>query len=206
MVNNSIYANEKIKILGQIRADIIPRIKQLNKDERKTILYTSQPDQIGSQIRYQLAYDFLYMTKVFPSLKFVIKPHPNENDADGYFKKIAEMIGTENYVIDRGDLYKSLSCSSALFVYNSTVASEAIFFDKPIFMMNPKKYDLFEFDRYPGVVTQISTREELKTLIDSLINEEIEVHHKEIERYKKDFNLITGINCHNYLTYIKGVK
>lgn len=154
LIEDSIYDEFNIEIVGQIRSDIIEQLNQIPKSNligsldsnRKIILYPSQPLYSGDEgMRRQLATDFLKLTLKFSEIQFVIKPHPKELDCETFIDEIAKSIGTSNYQVLRGDLYKILAASDLVIVYNSTVGAEAIYFNKPLLVMDYSKNDFSGF-------------------------------------------------------------
>src|SRR5690606_18073673 len=64
LLKNSNYQDENLKVVGQLRTDIIPKIKQWAEREKAnskyTVLYPSQPLYVGEEkMRERLTLDFL---------------------------------------------------------------------------------------------------------------------------------------------------
>src|SRR5690606_38857165 len=139
-----------LKVVGQLRTDIIPKIKQWAEREKAsskyTVLYPSQPLYVGEEkMRERLTLDFLKLTIDFPEIEFVVKPHPFEKDCKAYFENIAKRINAKNFKVINDDLYKLLALSDLVMVYNSTVGAEAVYFDKPLIVMNYSDNDFSGF-------------------------------------------------------------
>lgn len=167
------YQSHHLAVVGQIRTDIIAQLKQERKNlvvdglspTKKTIMYPSQPLYAGEEkMREKLASDFLRLTKEFSELQFIVKPHPKEEDCEQFFDRLAQQIGTSNYKVIRSDLYKLLAMSDLVIVYNSTVGAEAIYFHKPLVVMNYSDNDFSGFIK-DGVGKEVNNYTALKEAI-----------------------------------------
>lgn len=139
------YEKSQLKVLGQLRTDQISYFRTLpiEKRERPIVLYASQPLFEGEELTRALyAKNFLQASKDFPDLEFVIKPHPAEKDYAQFFDSMASEIGTTDYRTYTGDLYSILSQVQVVVVYYSTVGEEAIYFNKPLLVLDFERKDL----------------------------------------------------------------
>jgi len=163
LTTDSSYASEQLKVVGQIRSDIIPRLLGIDKSKliasvdtsKKTILYPSQPLYTGEEeMRKRLATDVLTISKKFPNIQLIIKPHPKELDCADFMGAIAKQVGTTNYQIFTGDLYKSIAASDLVIVYNSTVGAESVYFGKPLLVLDYSGNDFSGFIK-SGIGTEV---------------------------------------------------
>lgn len=140
-------------VLGQLRTQIIPKLKKMQKTDvspildnhRPLLVYLSQPlfaDDVP--LRERLTRDFFRLTAQFPDCQFVIKPHNLETDWEA-FHKIAREVCTENYTILKEDLYKILSVGDIVLTYNSTAGVETVYFNKPLLIANYRHDDVAQY-------------------------------------------------------------
>jgi len=170
----SAYDSKSLLNVGQVRTDIITEINKISRanlfpklDAKKhTILFPSQPLYVGEEkMRERLAKDFLQLSIDFPHFQFIVKPHPHEPDCKQFFNQIAVQMGAENYHILQDDLYKLLSYTNVVMIYNSTVGAEAIYFNKPLVVMNYAENDFSGFIK-SGVASEVNDYEMLKGVIE----------------------------------------
>jgi hypothetical protein len=178
------YSPKSLLPVGQIRTDIIPilnsnrdkiQINELSSD-KFTLLYASQPLYVGEEkMRERLTLDFLRLTVEFPTVNFVVKPHPKESDCELYFNQQALKTPGAKFTIIREDLYKMLALCDTVLIYNSTVGAEAIYFKKPLIVMN---YSSNDFSGFVSAGVAIESKS-YESLVTSLI---------ELQNSKKYFN------------------
>lgn len=140
LVRNANYKENSIKIVGQPRADIIPKILDKYNRNRKLITFFSQL-QPDLEEKYASAKSFITVAKNHPSLEFVIKLHPAEID-DIYSKLISE-IQTTNVTIDyKRDTFQLLAESGIIMTCYSTVGAEALCFKTPLINFDSQGRDI----------------------------------------------------------------
>lgn len=204
LLNHSIYSPDKVVTLGQIRTDIIPKIPNIQKDENLYyVMYASQPHHRPG-LRDQLTTDIFQVLKRFPNIRLIIKPHPGEKDAQEYFTQKAKEIGYDNCEITNYDLFLLLKKCDLLLTYSSTVASEAIYFRKPVFLFDKEDVDVSGYKEYAGAVFNNTSPEELYDNFNTFVNNKLDLNHtvqsKFIERFA---NKIDGRTCERYIEFIR---
>ena len=121
-----------MKIVGQLRTDVIPALKAKRKGvistSKKTIVFASQPLPHNLDLRERMFTDFIELNKRCEDHIIYWKPHPNERSDIPRLLEKASKEGVQIAVFE-GDLYGLLSTSDALITNYSTVGSEAIYFD-----------------------------------------------------------------------------
>lgn len=186
LLADSSYQESNLRVVGQIRSDIINQLNAVPKNElvkslsagKVTVMYPSQPLYAGEgEMRKRLASDFLKLTKAFPEIQFVIKPHPKEIDCMEFMGNIASSIGTTNYQVLSKDLYKMIAASDLVVVYNSTVGAEAIYFNKPLLVMDYSGNDFSGFIA-AGVGREILNYDQLHDAVKDLAKGKLRVDHE----------------------------
>ncbi len=207
LTKHSIYNPKETFVLGQLRTDIIPYLqKKKTSNKRKKIILASQTDQIGVNNRLKMATDFLHLSKAFPDIDFLIKPHPYEKDPKSYFNNIAKEIGTTNYSIIFDDLYEALSEIDMLMTFHSTVASEAIYFKKPVLIYNFANNDRDNYLKHIGATFGAENYDQLKHIIKQFNNNTLNVNENIQNTFIKKFTLeITGNISQGYLDAIENI-
>ncbi len=211
LINHSIYKESNTHSLGQIRTDIIPHlletkvnIKPPINQSKMTVVLASQPGQIGVANRKKVGHDFLKLSKEYEQLNFVIKPHPREFDANEYYSEIANDLGTTNYQISKDDLYLVLNISDLVITFNSTVASEAVYFKKPVVILNYDNNDNENYLRYEGAIFGAEEYGSLTNIIKNLVNGNLKVDNQVQDHFINQFSKVSyGKVCENYIEYIK---
>jgi len=191
LTNDSAYPQHAVHEVGQIRTDTIPYLLNRTKETKaslgldptkRIVLYASQLLHPGEhEKREQLAIDYIKTAKENSSDLFIVKPHPKEDDAEIFFARIAKEHDVTNIQVSRSDLYKMLSISDMVLVYNSTVGVEATYFDKPLIVLNYYDNDFGGFIN-DGVGLGVSNIEQMRTTISGLLSGQIK---KNDEAYKK---------------------
>ncbi|MDN5214218.1 hypothetical protein QQ020_19225 [Fulvivirgaceae bacterium BMA12] len=207
------YPEKTLSITGQIRTDIIPGLRDIAQDKQrifgdkintqKIILFASQP-QRDPKLRYRATKDVMLAAKQFPEATLVVKPHPIEGDFT-YFENIASETGCENYVILKEvDLYLLLNSSDMVITCFSTVGNEAIYFHKPLIILDHLKQDVMHYVR-DGVGIQVSDDHTLARCIRKILDGEIEVNSDRYQQYiHANAHKIDGNVCHRIEEAILG--
>lgn len=204
LTENSVYPTSSVVSLGQIRTDIIDKLPRKNKNEKKhTILYASQP-HYRDQIRNKITRDIFETIQKTPNTQLIIKPHPGEKDADSYFMHIAKELNFNCWEITRNDLFLLLNACDILITYNSTVASEAIYFKKPVFLYDPEDRDVSGYTKYIGAVFNNTNPETLQSNFKSLIDGTLNISESVQEAFIESFCYkIDGKTCERYINFIR---
>ncbi len=203
----SSFPPEKILVKGQLRTDIIPFLNNekgsLKEKKRPVLLYASQPLYEGDQmVRKHLATDFIRLAKDFPEVDFIVKPHPLEKDFT-IFHELAKEMGTTNFQILQDDLYKLLSRSDIVLIFNSTVGAEAVYFLKNMVVM-----DYYEND-FSGYITskvafKVENYEQLKQKIGEILNSSSAIDKGEQDQFIQD--RVYKIDGNTTGRYIEAIK
>ena len=213
LINNGAYPKDSVITVGQIRTDIIPRLNRsklnIKKPEQNnydhTFLFASQP-QPDPLLRKQAAEDVFKAFSKLNSALLIIKLHPREKDA-GYYQNIAENIGCTNYVIESEmDLYKSIALCDGLITCYSTVGGEAVYFDKPLVILDHLKLDFCGYYK-EGVAKRATNAQEIEKILEDMINNNFTVdpisYNSYIEKYAYKIDGNVSTRC---LDYIRGLK
>lgn len=188
----STYTSEELINVGQLRTDIIPILNsrknrqytnRINSSKKFIILYPSQPLYLGEEaMREKLGLDILKLSIDIPNVQIIIKPHPKEKDCEVFFHKLATKIGAKNYIILNEDLYDIISNSDVVTVFNSTVGAEAIYFRKPLIVMNYADNDFSGFIKNK-VGKEVNNYKELKRAILLAIKKQEITSSQDIDKF-----------------------
>lgn len=160
LLRHSAFPPESVVTLGQLRTDVIPKLKKETDNPKTRLMYASQTHS-RPEFRKRLTQDIFRIMSRFPDMQLVIKPHPLENDCEDYFAEVARETGFFDWELTRNDLYVELSKSDLVLTYNSTVGAEAIYFKKPLLNFDYEDNDVLGYTKYPGAVFKATTAEEL---------------------------------------------
>ena len=133
-----------------------------------TLVYASQP-QRDESLRKQAALDVFNAVKDM-DIELQLKCHPRETNPL-YYHNLAKKSGCTNYRIlpANADLYETLANCNALITCFSTVGLEAVYFDKPMLVLDHLKQDLQGYVS-SGVGQQVVSAEEIKEALQLIIN------------------------------------
>lgn len=177
-----------VDVVGQIRADIIPRLKA-NKDSTNqskfTIVFASQPIP-NEALRQRALEDVLKAVKAHEDWHLIIKPHPRETDRN-YFDNIAQNVDMDRYEwLYKVDLYDLLNRCDVLITCYSTVGGEAVYFQKPLIVLDHLKEDLVNYVK-DEVAFQATNDQDLDFFLAQLASGDLNIDHvayrNYIERY-----------------------
>lgn len=213
LIRKGNFPAESVKITGQIRTDIIPRLlKEVNDlraefaAQKPIAVFASQPipDPV---IRHRAALDVFMAFKNLPDFELIVKLHPGEKDAVDYYRDIAVEAGCEEYrLLYDVDLYSLLAVSDLVITCYSTVGTEAVYFAKPLIILDHEKKDLLGYHA-AGVAWQASDAAELENISRSLLTKELlpdlDAYRNFITRYS---NSIDGRATERTLEAIREVK
>jgi hypothetical protein len=213
LVNVANYPSARVLVTGQQRTDAIPvllkNIEKINQlfgfQNKKIVLFASQPQQDAS-LRYRAAQDIFNAAKEHKQLLFVVKLHPSEMNDSQYYHSIANDIGCSNYQIDiNSDLYALLAVSAIVITCFSTVGSEALYFKKPIIILDHLKADLLGLIGR-NLAIRATNAEELTVAINNIICGHEAIATNEIETYINEYAFkIDGLAAQRILNTINGI-
>lgn len=194
LVKKGKYKPESLKITGQPRTDIIPKLLQANlqtvsqqylKTNQKIVLFASQP-QRDEKLRYQAAYDLFRALKDMDCL-ILLKPHPGEMHDENYYHEIARQAYCKNYIIDSNtDLYLLLANSDIVVTCFSTVGAEAIYFQKPLVIIDPLKQDIQKYHE-KGVAFQTTGKDSIQKTITKILTGKVKINNKAYSDFIKKY-------------------
>lgn len=177
LMEESIFKNDQIKVIGNPRIEMYKREFPLKKTEKKLILFTSQPfEQDGAAVNY-------YNT-IIPQLKKIeailvsdrrwegyqlgIKLHPRENNGvqELYRNEMKNSIVYDN----ASQLFELLNQSYLHFTVSSTTLYEAALFDVPTILIEFNKIDPVR--NYGFSVQRINLRDDMELLLSAMTDEQ----------------------------------
>jgi len=192
LVQKGNFREESVKVVGQVRTDIIPRLKNGARyiegvpSGQKIIVFASQP-QRDPELRRRAAFDVFASVSALNNAFLVVKLHPNEFHDVDYYKKIAEEAECRNYLLDLStDLYLLISQCSLLITCFSTVGTETVYFKKPLIILDHLAQDIQGYKK-EGVAFQATSQQELKQTIEGILAGNLlikeELQKRFIEKY-----------------------
>ena len=175
LIEKGNYPEDSIKITGQIRTDIIPRLlsaytndPELNPENKRIIMFASQ-FQRDEKLRRQAALDCFESVRDMEDALLLVKLHPSEKNEKEYYHHLAGEVSCSNYkVLYDYELYKLISISDVVITSFSTVGAEAVYFHKPLVIHDPLRQDLQGYHRQ-GVAFQATNAGELRQLIRDIL-------------------------------------
>ena len=216
LIKKGNYNKNSLITVGQIRTDIIPYIKNTDKNivlkkiniksDKKIILYASQ-FQRDLAIREQAALDVFNAVKDMPDAFLIIKLHPSEKDEFRYYHSLAKKVNCKNYnIIYFIDLYLLLSISDIVITCFSTVGSEAVYFYKPLIILDHLKQDIQNYHRN-GIAFQATNSKELKNYIEKILSNDLKINIKAYEKFINKYAYkIDGKVSERCINFIKNIK
>ena len=191
LIENGNYKRESVKLAGQIRTDVISGIVSnnlINKEnvlpevcQHKIILFATQP-QRDQTLRYKAAEDVVRACKDVCSAHLIFKLHPREKDPD-FYRGIAIKYGLKNYSVSMSkDLYVLLKISDLVITCFSTVGTEALYFRKPLIILDHLKQDTLNYHK-DCVAYQATNVEELIILIQGVLSRKVSIDSDILDEY-----------------------
>ena len=187
---------EKVFVTGQPGFDLIWQ-KEFNRNqlmaelgisENKGLVVLATQPLIGSTWKREDREKFIEAVcsamRKFSDKQLVIKLHPDEN-IDTYQKILANM-GEDKAIFCRDiDLYELLHACDLLMTVHSTVALEAMIFDKPVITINlTGKPDGFPYAKSGAAIGVYKGEDLVQAIKDALYNEE---NCKKLTKERKKF-------------------
>jgi hypothetical protein len=208
------YPPESIHIIGQLRTDVIPRLKNAGMldihhelaGEKYLVVFASQP-QPDAYLRRLVAHDVFTAVKDEKDILLLVKLHPAERYAFDYYNSIAIEAGCPNYkLVYDIDLYRLISACQVLITCNSTVASEAIYFGKPLIILDHLHEDVLGYHA-AGVAEQAFGSEDVKKMVRGFLDGQIKPDEKAYESFISRYAFrIDGHAVDRCLGFIKSLE
>lgn len=175
LTEKSNFVKESVIVTGQMRTDIIPKLlhqssvfKTKFTSKKKLVVFASQPIPDKS-LRWQAAFDVFKAFANQADTALIVKLHPAEREAVAYYTEIAKEAGIPNpEILFNVDLYELLSACDLLITCYSTVGGEAVYFGKPLIILDHHKTDLLGYYT-EGVAWQATDSESLKFLSEKIL-------------------------------------
>jgi CDP-glycerol glycerophosphotransferase (TagB/SpsB family) len=168
---NLAQVNEnKIEVTGQIRTDVISKLKS-KQNKNFNLVYASQPFR-DIEKRIEMFRDVLKGTKEIDNLNLVLRPHPSEED-DQFFHRIAQEENTEITIERRIDLYQQLNDCDGLITGFSTVGAEVIYFNKPLITIDREGEDLQDYAK-EGVAFMARNHNDINNFVVQLASGDLQ--------------------------------
>ncbi|MDA0195261.1 MAG: hypothetical protein O2887_11950 [Bacteroidetes bacterium] len=185
LIQKGHYPPNSIAVTGQLRTDIIPILEKNNSTEVFTILFASQP-QRDPNLRRRATRDMMIAAQNLEDSHLIIKLHPRETDHD-FFNSMARSIGLVNFELSiDDDLYQMINESNVVVTCFSTVAGEAVYFGKPIIILDHLQQDLMGYYSL-GVASQAINSETLTSFLVQIqsgtLSIDTSAYSKYIEKY-----------------------
>ena len=193
LVSKGNFPAGSVRITGQIRTDIIPKLLS-HPDELKNEFGVKKPIAVfASQpipdpyTRRKAASEVFKSFSELPGYELFVKLHPAERDSVNYYREIAENMGCTDYrIVYDVDLYSLLAASSLVITCYSTVGTEAIYFGKPLIILDPMREDLLGYHK-AGVAWQALNSDDLTELARGILTRRLEpdmdAYRRFIEKY-----------------------
>jgi hypothetical protein len=154
MISNSIFTDESIEVVGQLRTDVVESLKKIRVEKKgwKTVVFATQPI-LDLHLRKVLIEDTFRACFNKPNINLIIRPHPNEKHS--YFEKILGQMDNvpQDFSLnieDNSDLYLLINSADYLMTYYSTVGLEAMYFEKPLIVIDYPQEDTVNYVRTGG--------------------------------------------------------
>lgn len=175
------YPLDSLILAGQIRTDVIPKLIENSQNDldinplgKKIIIFASQ-FQRDESLREKAALDLFSAVKHFSEYLLMVKLHPSEKNEFEYYHNLAKIAGCSNYkILYYYDLYKLLSLSKIVVTCFSTVGAEAVYFYKPLIIIDHLKQDIQNYKK-AGVAFQATNGNEIRNIIKLLDSNQISI-------------------------------
>jgi hypothetical protein len=193
LVEQGHYPVESVIVCGQQRTDLIPVLRHVRKselipgvdDERPMLVFASQP-QPDKALRERAAFDVFRLIHKFPELQVALKLHPRERYDQAYYEEIARRAGSTNHhILFKVELYQLISACDLLVTCFSTVGSEAVYFRKPLIVLDYLNQDLLGYVKR-GVAFHATRDSELESTVARILGGE-RCSPAMVEKYIQDF-------------------
>ncbi|MBK9358357.1 MAG: hypothetical protein IPN08_13365 [Bacteroidales bacterium] len=212
LIQKGNYPGNSIVITGQVRTDIIPQLRSnpaMLKEEfaatKPLAVFASQPIP-DPAIRRKAAADVFSAFSELPGFELIVKLHPAEKDDVEYYREIAISAGCEDYrILYDVDLYSLLAASDLVITCYSTVGTEAVYFGKPLIIVDPLKEDLLGYHR-SGIAWQALNEEDIRHFAEGVLYGLLKPDHAAMQLFIEKYAYrIDGQVCERTLSVIRGV-
>ncbi len=185
LINISGYPSDSLVVAGQSRTDIIPVLlreqqnlkTRLNLPPGEIIVFASQLQQ-DPLLRERAAFDVFESVKNLSDVHLVVKLHPSEVSDPDYYVRIASQVGCENYSIATDtDLYLLIATCRMLITCFSTVGAEAVYFNKPLIILDHLEQDIQGYIRQK-VAFKATNAKELTEVISGILSGQLNSDEK----------------------------
>lgn len=212
LISRGNFPSDSVVVTGQMRTDIIPKMLHKSDDYRKAfsqgkplVVFASQPIP-DLNLRRQAALDVFTAFKNLPQASLIVKLHPAERDAKAYYSAIAAEAGCKNYsIVYKVDLYELIAACDLLITCYSTVGTEAVYFGKPLIILDHLQEDLLGY-KAEGVAWQAVDAESLTSISAGVLSGGIypdaEAYRSFVEKYASS---IDGKATEKVLSFIRGL-
>jgi len=191
------YSPESIEVVGQLRTDVIPQLQSEQSDDKESfkIIFASQPMPIF-QDRIDVLRAVLRAAANVPEVELIIRPHPRESD-NLFFDRIAKEEGVTSYSIERKEgLYQTMAKSNALITCFSSVAYEALYFELPILIFDPRKEDRLSLIQNE-LCLHVKDEDSLTETFKALISNQPYSSPERVKRFTKTYTHLVDGNVVN---------
>lgn len=200
-------------ITGQMRTDIIPKLLNRGPDfkrdyhpDKSLVVFASQPIPDPAH-RKQAALDVFSAFRHMPDARLIVKLHPGEREAAGYYSAIAAEAGCNDFLlVYEADLYELIADCDLLITCYSTVGTEAVYFGKPLIILDHQREDLLGY-MAEGVAWQATDASSLESYIRAVLSGKLKpdplAYRNFIKKYASD---IDGKATERVLSFIRGLK
>lgn len=193
LVTRGNFSPEAVVVTGQMRTDLIPKLLAKSAEFRAKFtakphlaVFASQP-MPDKALRWQAAYDVFSAFRDLEDTELVVKLHPAERDSVGYYGEIARKAGLNRVrILYDVDLYELLAACDLLITCYSTVGGEAVYFGKPLIILDHHGDDLLGYHA-EGVAWQAKDAGQLKVISEGVLQQNLvpnpEKYREFISRY-----------------------
>ncbi|MDA9267645.1 hypothetical protein N9P66_04660, partial [Salibacteraceae bacterium] len=172
------------------------------KEGETIVLFASQPIYHQPEIRKRLLMDVLTLQKNHPSLRVIIKLHPNEKNDMSFFEGIAKEVGVKPE-IRFDDLYGLLAVTDIMITYYSTAGAEALYFNKELLVVDYNGIDSANYIK-DGVARHCEDYNTLEETVKSVIDG----NAKDISETRKNYlnRRVYSIDGNSRFRVIEGIR
>ncbi len=193
LIEQSAYTEEQLVVIGQPRTDFsfdetfnaMDNAGQfLPPTDAVRVMFASQPQQDPS-LRKRAAIEVLTACGTLRNVELFIKLHPNEDKS--YYEELTKTTGVPAIILkNEVNLYYLLNAADIVITCFSTVGAEAVFFRKPLIILDHLKQDVLEYAQ-KKVAIQTTNEAELKAAIASFIDSGMVYDEEAYASFIKDF-------------------
>lgn len=192
LLERSAFEEKELQVIGQPRTDLVfdAQFQSFNNWEDYVppsplvIVFASQPQQ-DTALRKRAAIEVIQASKRLVDHILVIKIHPNEDK--NYYETLLNELSAQAIVVNREiNLYYVLQKANIVITCFSTVGAEAVFFKKPLVILDHLQQDVLEYAAR-GVARQTTNEEELFTALQEFIASNGAIDSEKYSSFIEDF-------------------